>query len=137
MKTIFLILAALFGAFAAFQWNDIDPEVYTNPSRADALYWLLFYALIAIGFVILYFRKLPRAYFIAAGLCCLIALGMSVSGVIENLTGDRPFTMGQESMSAEDPRVELSREFFGALIALAAVYFQFKKNKLSQAPSQS
>jgi len=29
--------------------------------------------------------------------------------------------MTQMSMSAEDPRVELSREFFGAVIALAGV----------------
>lgn len=131
MKLLFAFLALLFGAFAAFQWNDIDPEVYTNPSRADALYWLLFYAFVALGFIVLCLRKLPLIYFIIAGLCCLVALGMSVSGVVENLTGDRPFTMGQESMSAEDPRVELSREFFGAFIALAAVYFQFRKNQPS------
>jgi hypothetical protein len=32
-------------------------------------------------------------------------------------------------MSAEDPRVELSREFFGALIALAAVFFQLWQSR--------
>jgi hypothetical protein len=31
--------------------------------------------------------------------------------------------MTQGSMSAADPRVELTREFFGALIALAGVGF--------------
>lgn len=134
MKIIYPIFAILFGTFAAFQWNDIDPEVYTNPSRADALYWLLLYALIAAGFVTLCFRKLPLVYFMISGLSCLVALGMSISGVIENLTGDRPFTMGQQSMSAEDPRVELSREFFGGLLALGAVYFQFRKNKHSPKP---
>ncbi|MGC6426392.1 MAG: transmembrane 220 family protein [Akkermansiaceae bacterium] len=137
MKILFAFLALLFGAFAAFQWNDIDPEVYTNPSRADAIYWLFFYALIAVGFLTLCFRKIPFAYFVIAGICCLIAMGMSISGVIENLTGAQPFTLGQESMSAEDPRVELSREFFGALIALAAVFFQFKRNRLPEQTSQS
>ena len=38
-----------------------------------------------------------------------------------NIFGTEEFTMMQVSMSAEDPRVELSREFFGALLALAAV----------------
>ena len=37
--------------------------------------------------------------------------------------------MTQVSMSANDPRVELTREFFGALIALFAVLSQFWQNK--------
>ena len=42
-------------------------------------------------------------------------------GLYENLFGKESFSMTQTSMTAEDPRVELSREFFGALIALAGV----------------
>jgi hypothetical protein len=42
-------------------------------------------------------------------------------GLIQNLFGDDKFTMTQTSMSAEDPRVELTREFFGAVIALLGV----------------
>lgn len=50
-------------------------------------------------------------------------------GVYDNLFGERPFTMTQASMSADDPRVELSREFFGAVIALAGVVILAVRNR--------
>jgi len=49
-------------------------------------------------------------------------------GLWDNLFGDQPATMAKESMSAADPRVELTREFFGALIALLGVLYQWKSN---------
>ncbi len=117
------VLALLFALFSWVQWNDVDPAIYDHPSVLDAVLWGLFYALIAALFVILYFRPLPRWLLLAAAVFCLIEMGRSAPGLWENLTGDDQFTMTQASMSAEDPRVELSREFFGALIALAAVAF--------------
>jgi len=52
---------------------------------------------------------------------CLVELALTGPGLWENLFGERDFTMTQASMNAEDPRVELTREFFGAVIALAGV----------------
>ena len=56
---------------------------------------------------------------------------MIVTGpcLFENLFGEKDFTMTQVSMSSEDPRVELSREFFGAVIALAGVVVLFWQQK--------
>ena len=54
---------------------------------------------------------------------CVIEMIMTGPGLIENLFGEDDFTMTQVSMSAEDPRVELTREFFGALIAFGAVLY--------------
>lgn len=136
MKILNFFLAALFFLFAAVQYNDVDPGIYHNPSSLDAALWLAFYALIGIGFILLTFRRLPGWFFPVAIVACLIEMSFSGPGLWQNLFGDAPFTMTQVSMSAEDPRVELTREFFGALAALAAVLFQYWQNskKKSLAP---
>ncbi|MDA7862283.1 hypothetical protein N9A97_00585, partial [bacterium] len=129
MKFLNYALAILFVLFAYFQRNDIDPEVYTNPSSLDAALWLLFYLIIGIVFVLVSFRKLPMWYFVLAVIACFAEMALSGPGLWNNLFGEEAFTMTQVSMSAEDPRVELSREFFGAVIALVAVAFQFWQSR--------
>ena len=114
--------AALFFVFAALQINDyLDSEIYHNPSKLDAALWFLFYLFIGVLALVVIFRKIPLWILILAALACLIEMAMTGPGLYQNLTGDKPFTMTQASMTADDPRVELSREFFGALIALAGV----------------
>ena len=129
MKILNYSLALLFVIFAAFQKNDVDPGIYHNPSSLDAALWLAFYLIIGVAFVVLNFRRLPRWFFPLAIIACFIEMGMSGPGLWQNLFGEDEFNMTQVSMSAEDPRVELTREFFGALIALAAVLFQLWQNK--------
>jgi hypothetical protein len=114
-------LAGLFGVFSWMQRNDIDPAIYDRPSVIDAALWLAFYLLIAILFVAICFRPVPRWLLVVAAAACLVELVRTGPGLYENLAGDKEFTMTQASMSASDPRVELSREFFGAVIALAGV----------------
>lgn len=114
-------LAAIFVLFAWMQRNDIDPAIYDRPSVIDAALWLAFYLLIAVLFVIVTFRRVPRWLLVIAAIACLIEMVRTGPGLYENLVGEKEFTMTQVSMSAEDPRVELSREFFGAVIALAGV----------------
>ena len=128
-----LLLATLFFAFAWFQHNDIDPGIYANPSfnnhTIDSALWFLFYAIIGFAFLFLIRKRLPLWYFILAIVACLVEMYLSGPGLYENIFGDQSFTMMGESMSGTDPRVELSREFFGAVIALSAVFFQFWQNK--------
>lgn len=116
-----LALAVLFGAFSWMQRNDLDPAIYDRPSVIDAALWLAFYLLISILFVAISFRQVPRWLLVVAAAACLAEMVRTGPGLYENLAGDREFTMTQASMSASDPRVELSREFFGAVIALAGV----------------
>ena len=112
----------LFAAFAFFQYNDIDPTVYHRASSLDAALWLGFYALIAILFALSLFRKAAPAWMLLVGaLACLVEMGRTGWGLWVNIFGKEEFTMVGAHMSATDPRVELSREFFGALLALAAV----------------
>ncbi len=116
-----LALALLFAVFAWLQRNDIDPAIYYQPSVIDSALWLAFYLLIALLFVQILFRPLPRWLLVLAALACVAEMVRTGPGLYDNLTGSEHFTMTQASMSAEDPRVELTREFFGALIALAGV----------------
>lgn len=128
-----VILAILFFFFAWFQRNDIDPKIYSAPSfnnpTLDSFLWFLFYAAIGLAFLIGIKKRLPLWYFVVAFIACFAEMAASGPGLWENIFGDEPATMAQESMSAEDPRVELTREFFGAVIALAGVIYQFKRNK--------
>ncbi len=137
MKILNYALAILFVIFASFQYNDVDPGVYHNPSSLDAALWLAFYLIIGVAFVVLNFRRLPRWFFPLAIIACFIEMGMSGPGLWQNLFGEDEFNMTQVSMSAEDPRVELTREFFGALIALAAVLFQLWQNRSKKITSPS
>lgn len=121
LKILNVVLFLLFALFSWVQYNDIDPEVYDRPSSIDAATWLLFYALVSALFLITVFKAPPRWILALAILACLVELGRTAPGIWENFFGEQPFTLTQQSMSAEDPRVELSREFFGALITLGAV----------------
>ena len=128
-----LVAAAIFAIFSSLQWNDLDPAIYDNPSIVDAIGWGVFYGFIGVLFVLMLFRRLPRWVLIMAVVFCLIQLGRTAPGLWENLTGDEAFDMTQASMAADDPRIELSREFFGALIALAGVgIIAFQNTRLAR-----
>jgi Transmembrane family 220, helix len=116
-----LLAAGLFATFAWYQRNDLDPAIYDQPSMLDAALWLLFYAGIALAFGLVIWRPVPRWLLILGVIACLIEMGRSGPGLYENLFGEREFTITQTSMSAADPRVELTREFGGALMALMGV----------------
>lgn len=115
------IAAAVFVVFSLLQWNDLDPVVYDDPSIADAIAWGVFYAFIAVLFALVLVRHLPRWLLAVGVVVCLAQLGRTAPGLWENITGDRAFNITQGSMSANDARIELSREFFGALLALVSV----------------
>ncbi|MBM3974428.1 MAG: hypothetical protein FJ301_10050 [Planctomycetes bacterium] len=122
-------LAAMFALFAWLQRNDLDPAIYDKPSALDAALWLVFYLLIAVLFVSSLLRRIPTWLLALAALASVIELATTAPGLIENLFGERDFTMMQESMSAEDPRVELTREFGGAAIALAGVLLLWRRER--------
>ena len=116
-----VIVALLFFLFAGFQFNDVDPAVYHNPSKLDAAIWLLFYFFIGVMSLAVIFRKIPAWILCVGVIACLIQMVISGPGLYQNFFGTESFDMTQTSMSSEDPRVELSREFFGALIAMLGV----------------
>lgn len=124
-----LIATALFGTFAWVQINDLDPAIYHEPSSLDALLWFTFYLLIAILFIVSIFRKISATILVVALASCLVEMVITGPGLFQNLFGEEDFSMTQVSMTAENPRVELTREFFGALIAFAAVLYLLIKRR--------
>lgn len=121
IRIITIVAAVLFVVFAWFQRNDIDPQIYHNPSSLDSALWLLFYLIIAVFLVVALWRKIPLWLIIIGAIACIAEMAASGPGLYQNLFGKESFTMTQQSMSAEDPRVELTREFFGAVIAMVGV----------------
>ena len=129
-----LALAAMFATFAWLQRNDLDPAVYDRPSVLDAALWLGFYLLIAVMFVVSLGRRLPPWLLALSAVACVVEMATTAPGLWQNLFGERSFTMTQASMSAADPRVELTREFFGALIALGGVGLLWRQERRAGAP---
>lgn len=135
IRLINLVLAVLFFAFAWFQRNDIDPQIYHNPSSLDALLWFIFYLIIGVLLIIVGWKRVP-IWILAIGiLACMVQMIISGPGLVENLLGD--FTITSESMNAENPRVELSREFFGAVIALLAVIWIAVQHRVLRANTRA
>jgi Transmembrane family 220, helix len=130
---IFTIIAAvIFFVFSYLQRNDVDARIYNNPSAFDAALWLLFYFLIGVLLLVALWRKVPLWLVILGTTGCLLEMITTLPGLLQNLFGEKPFEMTQAGMSAKDPRVELTREFFGALIALLAmgwIYLLHRKVK--------
>jgi len=126
-KTAFLILnlagALLFAYFAWLQHDDSDPAIYEHASVIDAWSWIVFYALISLAFVLALFRRFSWILFGVAIAFCLYEMITTGGGVIANLNSAEGFTMTKSSMNPSHPQVELSREFFGAVISLVAIGF--------------
>lgn len=134
IRVVTIIAGVLFLVFAWFQRNDIDPQIYHNPSSLDAALWLLFYLVIAVLLLVSLWKKVP-VWLVGLGVvACLLEMVTTGPGLYQNLFGDEAFTMTQTSMSAEDPRVELSREFFGAVIALLGVAWIYLLHRVIKSP---
>ncbi|MEM0968559.1 MAG: transmembrane 220 family protein, partial [Verrucomicrobiota bacterium] len=114
------VIGLIFFLFAGLQWEDDNPEVYANPSMGDVIKWVTFYALVGVLYFWTAFGKLPRlAIFFVMGFALLLLL-QSSSGFWANLSSGE-FNMTKEAMNPENAPVEESREFFGVLIAIAAL----------------
>ena len=87
----------------------------------DAAIWLLFYFFIGVMLIAVIFRKIPGWILLIGVIACVVQMAISGPGLYQNLFGSESFNMTQSSMSAKDPRVELSREFLGAVIAMLGV----------------
>ena len=130
-----IILTLIFVLFAWVQREDDNPDVYVNPSTFDVVVWVTFYAAIALGFALACFSIRPRLFYILTLIFGLVLLVMTGPGLIDNLFGDKQFEMMKNSMNPENPRVELTREFFGALIAMGAIIFLWLQPRWIKAPA--
>lgn len=111
MRTVNLILAALFGLFAAVQYNDPDPWR-----------WAAMYAFITGVCMFAAFGKTNR-YVLWAGIAvCVVWMGALLPEFLNWIKLGAPNIAG--SMKAETPFVEFTREFLGLGICLAVLGWQ-------------
>ena len=119
LRGLTAFLGVLFAVFAFFQLNDTNPEIYHKPSIMDAWSW----GFISVLCFVSIFRSAPRILLILAAAFCIFEMVRTGPGLYANLFEVEKFTMTGASMAPSHSEVELSREFFGALIGLFGVGF--------------
>lgn len=110
MKFIYIIIATLFASFAYLQLNDPDPWLWTS-----------LYIFVAVIAVLAALNKFP-IWIIRGGIIVgLIGILMLLPDFINWIrTGAESIT---QSMKAEKPHIELTREFLGLLLFLLTLSF--------------
>lgn len=125
-KTIFTVTNVLglllFTFFAYLQHDDHNIDIYANANLVDVWMWITFYGLVALLFGLAIWRRFPWLLYFVAVFFCAYELSITAPGLAANLTSGH-FSLTKISMSPDHSEVELTREFFGAFIALAGVSF--------------
>lgn len=113
MKIVNAILTILFLLFAAVQLNDPDPWL-----------WVALYSYVAIISALAFFKNYNKY---------AILIGITVSGIwLINLLPDFiTWIQGGaesivDSMKAEKPHIELTREFLGLILVILVLAFQYR-----------
>jgi FtsH-binding integral membrane protein len=107
-KALLLFLAAVFAAFAALNLNDPDPEL-----------WVTVYAVVAGVFLLAAFGRTDRRVSGLVALLLAVWMATMAQGMLEWARMGFPTITG--SMKAEEPHIEVVREFLGLLIAVLAL----------------
>lgn len=118
MKILNIIIAAIFLLFAIVQYNDPDPWG-----------WMALYTMVAGISAFAAFKKYNRWIILTGIVICLIWLGFLIPEFIHWIQMGMPNIA--ETMKAEEPHIEYTREFLGlflCLIVLGFHYFKARKN---------
>ncbi|MEM7575133.1 MAG: transmembrane 220 family protein [Bacteroidota bacterium] len=116
MRYLHFLVAALFILFAYWQLND-----------PDWLLWLLSYLIVALVAGWQAYGGAPRK-FIAFSMGFMVALLINrVPDLIDWLQQGTPSIV--EEMKAEEPHIELTREFLGLAICLGTLVFYYLRFK--------
>jgi len=114
MKLLNWLLTFLFLLFAYFQYNDPDPWL-----------WIGLYVFIALISGMASFG-IYKKWLIGLGIgICLAGLLLLLPDFIEWIQGGAESIV--ESMKAEKPHIELTREFLGLGICLATLLFHWRQ----------
>jgi len=116
MKIFNLVFCILFILFAALQYNDPDPYI-----------WIPIYLYAAV-LCWLAFRKkyFPRAYLIGISIYSIYAIYLFVAqnGVWDWITKHHASNIA-DTMKAEQPWIEETREFFGLIILIVVLLIDY------------
>ena len=107
-RTVASVFSALLFLCAALQYNDVDPEL-----------WVLIYGVSAsVPLLIVVRRYSVRLFWLSLGLC-VAGLAVSAQGAITYFSSYVSSESLVQDMSPTKPYIEETREFLGALIAIA------------------
>lgn len=121
MRITSIILALIFLAFAALQYNDPDPWL-----------WVAIYGYVSLIPILYLFKIYPVRLILISIVAGLVYSFFYIPGVLDWLQYGTPQELAQE-MKATKPYIEESREFLGLLIALTALlFYYFKERKLNK-----
>ena len=126
MKIFNIFFCLVFILFAAVQYNDPDPYIWMPVYLYTALFcWLAFRN-----------KFYPAAYLIGIAVYAVYALYkvFDTNGLIDWITKHNSENIA-ETMKAEKPWVEETREFFGLviLIAVLLINYFFARRKMKRA----
>jgi hypothetical protein len=115
MKIAYWVISVLFFSFALVQYNDPDPLV-----------WMLVYGVVAVVYVLAALQRRHRQLARVVFLLALVWSATYLPAFWDWLQMGAPSIV--ETMKAEKPYVELTREFLGlVLVAAACGWLVFRK----------
>ncbi len=114
MKIFNLILALIFFAFAAVQFND---------TPGDILFWVLLYTLVATVSAFGAFNKYNMWILMLGIAAAVYEMFRKFPAFAQWCSDGMPSIV--EEMKASSPYVELVREFFGLVLCLAVLIFHY------------
>ena len=117
MKVINSILGILFLSFAYFQLNDPDPYL-----------WVLLYVYIALVSFLTVKNKISKWFILPGMLSCVLWLGLLMPDFINWMKMGSPSIT--DSMKAEQPHIELTREFLGLAISLGVLFYLYFRHSI-------
>lgn len=123
MKIFNLILSIIFVLFAIVQYNDPDPWA-----------WIALYFYVALISGLAAFRRYHRYATLGGLAVCAIWMATLIPDFVNWIQMGMPTITG--SMKAEEPHIELTREFLGLVVCIAALVFQFFQQKKWQKTHQ-
>ncbi len=116
MRYLAIFFALLFALTAALQLNDPDPWL-----------WFLAYAAVAVLWGMAAFRRYNRPFTVVLLLVLTVWMLSFVPDFVDWVRMGMPTIVG--TMKAEEPHIELVREFGGLFLAVAALVYLLRAGR--------
>ncbi|MFO0468511.1 MAG: transmembrane 220 family protein [Bacteroidota bacterium] len=116
-KIIYFVIAGLFFLCSIVQWQDPDP-----------LIWILFYDAMSLIYILLAIKnKFSFHLAIVMSIICLVSMTVILPEIFQWMKDGMPSIV--QSMKAEIPTIEYTREFLGLLLCLIACVWVIRIHK--------
>lgn len=114
MKIVYIILTLVFGAFAFFQYN--DPDWYI---------WMILYGFVAIMSFLAIYNRFNNTVLIPAMIIFILYFIYLAPSILEWIQSGQSIS----AMSDDRPYVEGTREAFGLLLGLGAMFLLYRNGQ--------